>query len=44
MHHNASEKDVNSVKKIIEGMRFKAVPIPGAENTAIGVIGKKMGY
>jgi len=41
MHHNASEKDVNSVKKIIEGMGFKAVPIPGAERTAIGVIGNK---
>ncbi len=41
MHHNASEKDVNSVKKIIEGMGYKAVSIPGAERTAIGVIGNK---
>jgi 3-deoxy-7-phosphoheptulonate synthase len=41
MHHNASENDVNSVKKIIEGMGFKAVPIPGAERTAIGVIGNE---
>ncbi|GAB4435628.1 MAG: 3-deoxy-7-phosphoheptulonate synthase [bacterium] len=41
MHHNASDKDVALVKKIIEGMGFKAVPIPGAERTAIGVIGNK---
>lgn len=41
MHHNASQKDVDLVKKIIEGMDFKAVPIPGSERTAIGVIGNK---
>lgn len=41
MHHNASDKDVAAVKKIIERMGFKAVPIPGAERTAIGVIGNK---
>lgn len=41
MHHNASQKDVDLVKKIIEGMGFKAVPIPGSERTAIGVIGNK---
>lgn len=41
MHHSATEKDIEKVKKIIEGMGFKAVPIPGAERTAIGVIGNK---
>lgn len=41
MHHNASQKDVDTVKKIIEKMGFQPVPIPGAERTAIGVIGNK---
>lgn len=41
MHHNASDKDIGRVKQIIKEMGFKPVAIPGAERTAIGVIGNQ---
>jgi 3-deoxy-7-phosphoheptulonate synthase len=41
MHHNASDKDIEKVKKIITEMGYKPVVIPGAERTAIGVIGNQ---
>jgi 3-deoxy-7-phosphoheptulonate synthase len=41
MHHNASDKDIEKVKKIITEMGYKPVAIPGAERTAIGVIGNQ---
>jgi len=41
MHHNASDKDIEKVKKIIIEMGYKPVAIPGAERTAIGVIGNQ---
>lgn len=41
MHHNASDKDIEKVKKIITDMGYKPVAIPGAERTAIGVIGNQ---
>lgn len=41
MHHNASDKDIEKVKKIILEMGYKPVAIPGAERTAIGVIGNQ---
>ncbi len=41
MHHWASEKDIEQVKKTITLLGFKPVAIPGAERTAIGVIGNQ---
>ena len=41
MHHWAADKDVDLVKKIITSMGFKPVAIPGAERTAIGIIGNQ---
>ncbi len=41
MHHWATGKDVESVKKIITGLGLRPVAIPGAERTAIGVIGNQ---
>jgi len=41
MHHSASEKDVEQVKKTIAEMGLKPIAIPGAERTAIGVIGNQ---
>lgn len=41
MHHRAAEKDVEKVKKTIMAMGLKPVAIPGAERTAIGVIGNQ---
>lgn len=41
MHHWASDKDINKVKKTITSMGLKPVAIPGAERTAIGVIGNQ---
>ena len=41
LHHRAKEKDINAVNKTITAMGLKPVPIPGAERTAIGVIGNK---
>jgi len=41
MHHWATDKDVDRVKKTITSMGFKPVAIPGAERTAIGIIGNQ---
>jgi 3-deoxy-7-phosphoheptulonate synthase len=41
MHHSASDKDVEQVKKTIAEMGLKPIAIPGAERTAIGVIGNQ---
>jgi len=41
MHHAATEKDVDRVKKTITTMGLKPVAIPGAERTAIGIIGNQ---
>ena len=39
MHHDASTKDVERVVKVIEEMGYEARPMPGAQRTAIGVVG-----
>jgi 3-deoxy-7-phosphoheptulonate synthase len=41
MHHWATDKDVDLVKKTITSMGFKSVAIPGAERTAVGIIGNQ---
>ena len=41
MHHWATDKDVALVKKTITSMGYKPVAIPGAERTAIGIIGNQ---
>lgn len=41
LNHSASTKDVENIKKVITGMGLKPVAIPGAERTAIGVIGNQ---
>ncbi len=41
MHHAATGKDVDRVKKTIVNMGLKPVEIPGAERTAIGIIGNQ---
>ncbi|MDA8098086.1 MAG: 3-deoxy-7-phosphoheptulonate synthase [Nitrospiraceae bacterium] len=41
LHHSATAKDVAQIKKTITRMGLKPVAIPGAERTAIGVIGNK---
>lgn len=41
LHHSATTKDVAAIKKIITKMGLKPVAIPGADRTAIGVIGNQ---
>jgi 3-deoxy-7-phosphoheptulonate synthase len=41
LHHSATAKDVENIKKAIAKMGLTPVAIPGAERTAIGVIGNK---
>jgi 3-deoxy-7-phosphoheptulonate synthase len=41
LHHSATARDVESIKKAILKMGLKPVAIPGAERTAIGVVGNK---
>ncbi len=41
MQYNATEEDVRQVRATIERLGFKPVAIPGAERTAIGVIGNQ---
>ena len=41
MHHSATEKDVENVNKTIAAMGLKPVAIPGAERTAVGIIGNQ---
>jgi 3-deoxy-7-phosphoheptulonate synthase len=41
LHHSAAAKDIEAIKKTIVKMGLKPVAIPGAERTAIGVIGNQ---
>jgi 3-deoxy-7-phosphoheptulonate synthase len=41
LHHSATARDVENIKKTIVKMGLKPVAIPGAERTAIGVIGNQ---
>jgi len=41
LHHSAAAKDVENIKRTITKMGLKPVAIPGAERTAIGVVGNK---
>jgi 3-deoxy-7-phosphoheptulonate synthase len=41
LHHSATAKDVENIKKVITRMGLKPVAIPGAERTAVGVIGNE---
>jgi 3-deoxy-7-phosphoheptulonate synthase len=41
MHHQASDKDIDKVKMTVKMLGLKSVAIPGAERTAIGVIGNQ---
>jgi 3-deoxy-7-phosphoheptulonate synthase len=41
MHHAATEKDIARVKNTIAKMGLRPVAIPGAERTAIGIIGNQ---
>jgi 3-deoxy-7-phosphoheptulonate synthase len=41
LHHSATAKDVERIKKTITKMGLKPVAIPGAGRTAIGVIGNQ---
>ncbi len=41
LHHAATKKDVEQIKHVITKMGLKPVAIPGAERTAIGVIGNQ---
>jgi 3-deoxy-7-phosphoheptulonate synthase len=41
MHHWASDEDIQKVKGTISSLKLKPVAIPGAERTAIGVIGNQ---
>ncbi len=41
MHHSATDRDIEKVKTAIASMGLKPVAIPGAERTAIGVIGNQ---
>ena len=41
MHHKATDEDIQRVKDTIERIGYRPVVIPGAERTAIGVIGNQ---
>jgi 3-deoxy-7-phosphoheptulonate synthase len=41
MQHDATEGQVNAVIEEIEGMGFRGIPMPGAQRTAICIIGNK---
>jgi 3-deoxy-7-phosphoheptulonate synthase len=41
LHHWATNKDIEQIKKAIASLGLKPVAIPGAERTAIGVIGNQ---
>ena len=41
MHRNAAKAEVRKVVKAVEGMGFSAKVLPGADRTAIGVIGNQ---
>ena len=41
MHHSATRADVRNVEKAIRKMGYEAIAMPGAERTAIGVLGNE---
>src|SRR5512135_3125152 len=41
LHHSATARDVEQITKTITKMGLRPVAIPGAERTAIGVIGNQ---
>ncbi len=41
MHHKATDEDIQRVKDTIERLGYRPVVIPGAERTAIGIIGNQ---
>ncbi|MDA8084126.1 MAG: 3-deoxy-7-phosphoheptulonate synthase [Nitrospiraceae bacterium] len=41
LHHSAKKKDIENINKTIEHLGLRPVAIPGAERTAIGVIGNQ---
>ncbi len=41
MHHSATDKDIEKVKKTIVSLGLRPIAIPGSERTAIGVIGNQ---
>jgi 3-deoxy-7-phosphoheptulonate synthase len=41
LHHWATQKDVEQVEEVISSMGLRPVAIPGAERTAVGVIGNQ---
>lgn len=41
MHHWATDKDIEAVKKTIHALGLRPIAIPGAERTAVGVIGNR---
>jgi 3-deoxy-7-phosphoheptulonate synthase len=43
MHHSATDTQVQAVREAVEAMGLQAVPIPGRERTAVGVLGNQ-GY
>jgi 3-deoxy-7-phosphoheptulonate synthase len=43
MHHSATLEQIRAVEQAVEAMGLQAVPIPGSERTAIGVLGNQ-GY
>ncbi|MEP6905150.1 MAG: 3-deoxy-7-phosphoheptulonate synthase, partial [Gemmatimonadales bacterium] len=39
MEHGASQKDVDRVVEVVEEMGYEARPMPGAQRTAVGIVG-----
>ncbi len=39
MSHGATDEDVRRVVNTIEGMGYRAMPMPGAQRTAVGLVG-----
>jgi len=39
MEHGASSKDVDRVVQVVEEMGYEARPMPGAQRTAVGMVG-----
>jgi len=39
MRHGATEEEVRRVIAVIEEMGYKARPMPGAQRTAVGLVG-----
>ena len=39
MQHGASTEDVDRVVAIVEEMGYEARPMPGAQRTAVGIVG-----